>query len=568
MRNKVVWLCVTSLMVLTLIFSSCGSSSEEEESAQTGGPQYGGSVSYLTEWGNSDPENWDPILAPTQVWKPLIFTNPVYEYLFLGDVETYGPRGNNKYSFKGLEYIPDDYLGGWLAESWEITTSPLGVTFHLREGVMWTGKTGVMESRELTADDVIFSLNRLVTKPGSESTYAYIDSYNAVDDYTVRINFNRYQADWTKSLIYQNLPVMAPEVAEAGAERWENVVGTGAFTLDEYVEGSYASYKKNPDWWGTTKIDGKEYETPFIEELVYPIIPDESTQLAALRTGTIDMWPRVPLVYESTLNTTSPDLIKNKFLANRASYLKVNSRFGEYVDDLRIRRALMMATDFNRISDIVCGEGVTLTFPVDPDSSFYTPFDELPESCQELWSNDPQKAKQLIADAGYPDGFKIELVVGTDTTDQDLGAMLVEQWSRAGVEVILDVQEPAAWSASIGSLDYELHTGLYGPTGYFGFGMGRSVSSSAYYSDDYYTEQYNLGISTVDLAERTRIFKDLAVYFIDQVVIIPFSNCYNISCYWPWIKNYYGEHSTGFYNQMPILTTLWVDQDLKAEMGY
>ena len=80
-----------------------------------------------------------------------------------------------------------------------------------------------------------------------------------------------------------------PETRAAGAEKYENHIGTGAFMFDEYVSGSHMSYKRNPDYWDTTIIDGQEYELPFIDKVVCPIIPDPSTRVAALRTGTFDL---------------------------------------------------------------------------------------------------------------------------------------------------------------------------------------------------------------------------------------------------------------------------------------
>ena len=82
---------------------------------------------------------------------------------------------------------------------------------------------------------------------------------------------------------------------EVDADAWDSAVGTGPFILSKYVEGAYVMYDRNPDYWLTTTIDGKEYELPFIDTVIYPIIPDESTQIAALRTAQLDWWPRVPM---------------------------------------------------------------------------------------------------------------------------------------------------------------------------------------------------------------------------------------------------------------------------------
>ncbi|GAI51746.1 unnamed protein product, partial [marine sediment metagenome] len=104
---------------------------EEEEEPAVGAPQYGGTLTFATYMVDRNPATWDQLDIP---WLIQEYGSPVMEMLVAGDPLTYGPRGTNEYSFELNEYIPERMLQGRLAESWEITTDPLGILFHIRKG--------------------------------------------------------------------------------------------------------------------------------------------------------------------------------------------------------------------------------------------------------------------------------------------------------------------------------------------------------------------------------------------------------------------------------------------------
>ena len=106
--------------------------------------------------------------------------------------------------------------------------------------------------------------------------------------------------------------ISPPEMIAAGADTWENQVGTGPWMLKEYVVGSHMTYVRNPEYWDTTTIDGVEYQLPFIDELIWPIIPDQPSQIAARRTRALDFMMPVPNVYWHNLDQTAPELLSNR----------------------------------------------------------------------------------------------------------------------------------------------------------------------------------------------------------------------------------------------------------------
>ena len=463
---------------------------------------------------------------------------------------------------------PEQYLTSDLAESWEVTAE--GVTFYLRHGIMWTGREDVMESRELTADDIVFHLERLRNRPGYASWYSFIDSVTAPDRYTVCVDFTGYNAAWAQYLgWYVGTGIIPPEVVGAGAENWFNAVGTGPFIMTGYVKGSYVVYEKNPDYWGTTTINGKEYQIPFIDKLFYPVIPDESTQVAALRTAKLDMWPRVPLRYEASLIQTCPELVQDKYLTGRVDNLKLKAcTESDCFYKREVRRAVMIGTDLEAIRNAIYIEGELHCMPMGRGTPEYTPFEELPESTKELFDYDPVEAQQMLADAGFPNGFECEMILSSQYID--LGSMLQEMWAKIGVTLQLTVLESAAVTARSAAADYDvcpnLHTDV-NPFQVLGI-LGKGDRPASSIKDARYDEMYNEAIAITDPAERTAKLKELALYFEDNVMVLGICNPYNISAYWPWVKNYYGELDCGFHNAMPMISTLWIDQDMKAELGY
>ena len=293
MKIRITVLFIVMFAVLGLpLFAGSQSEQPEAMTASTGEPQYGGSLT-LFYWGG-EAATAD---RTTGGWQTNQYTESVVETLADSDFEKYGPRGTGEFTVDVARAVPEKFLGPVLAESWEVT--PKQITFQIRKGVMFAadGKPHVMQNREMTAEDVAYSLNRGIDGDGmGNGLYrtakgGYIESIEATGPYTVVVKTSRFDATWLNLIKwYDDVAVVPHEYVEAGANSFDNLVGTGPFMVDEYVVGSHAKYLRNPNYWGTTTINGKVYDDiPFIDELVMPIIPDESTRIASLRTGGIDL---------------------------------------------------------------------------------------------------------------------------------------------------------------------------------------------------------------------------------------------------------------------------------------
>ena len=198
--------------------------------------------------------------------------------------------------------------------------------------------------------------------------------------------------------------------------------------------------------------------------------------------------------------------------------------------------------------------------------------DELPESTRELFDYNPGKAKQMLTDAGYPNGFKLILVTTAKAEFLDISSMAAGMWEKIGIDLEIRVMEPAAIAALAPKRDeYDISVGNYtvvAPFTILHTGLSAAYRTASSHDDPYYDEKYWEASAIIDPIKRTAKEKELALYYLDNVMWLCWANCYNLAGYWPWVKNYYGELEAGYYDLSPMISRMWIDQNLKAEMGY
>ncbi|MDE0227486.1 MAG: ABC transporter substrate-binding protein [Spirochaetaceae bacterium] len=571
----VVAMLAAALALVALPLGATGAEETAMEAAPDGMPTHGGKLTMYYWGGEANTAD-----RTTGGWQTNQYTEAVVESLMDTDLERFGARGTGEYTVDVTRAVPEKFLGPVLATGWEVTAEQ--ITFTIREGVMFAadGKDHVMESREMTADDVAFSLNRaLDSRMGSARVEngGYIESVEATGPYTVTVNTNGFNALWLRLGKWSSSTgIVAPEYVEAGANSFDNLVATGPFIVDEYVVGSHARYLRNPNYWATTTIDGVVYDDiPFIDELVLPIIPDESTRIASLRTGGIDLNFVVSTSFEDTLERSAPELQKVKWVENWTPALALNQN-NPILANKDVRRALMIGMDMETLVAGAWGYGTAYMFS-DSSTDLSMPLDTLPPSTQELFDYDPEKAKQMLADAGYPDGFKVDLVYNlqwTGGTWGDMANIFASLWGEIGVELELRAMEPTAMMALFNSLEgYDIgvmtapwnNPNTLGVIDQYTVGHG---GNRANYENQYLTDRYREALKTVDTAEREATLRELVNILLDDVVTIPIGNKGQNVMWWPWVQNYYGELACGVWCLGRHIAPIWIDQNMKESMGY
>lgn len=540
--------------------------------AQTGKPQYGGKLEIGTVYVTLSALSWDPADFN---WKINHDGGGVYEQLFAGDLSK-ATRNGGKHRFVADAWLPSDAIRGELAESWKWTT-PLRMEVKLRKGIMFPEKPGVMKARELVADDIVHSFNRLEKSPKKIPAYLdHITKAEATDKYTVVFNFKEYNAEWDYRFGWGYYSAIVPkEVVDAGASNWKNVNGTGPYQLTEFLQGNSNTYTKNPGYWDKENIGGHDYKLPFVDKIVYRTIKDEATQHAALRTGKLDILEIVRWSAVDELKKNAPALRWAKSLGMVGTYLAMRVDNKPF-DDVRVRRALNMAINKQEIvTSFYGGNAELFAFPQHPDYvGYYEPLSAMPDSIKELFTYNPEKAKKLLAEAGYPNGFTFKVqTTASNFVHADLLPLVAAYLEKVGVRVEIQVMEyPAFLSAMTTRTNapgYFMDNGHTNPTTTVrkNFIKGQ-VWNPSQWSDPALEKKMDAVYVERDEGKRQVMLKEMTREMLDKAPYIWLPTAYNFTAWWPWVQNYNGELRAGAVRPWPIYSRIWVDQDMKKKMGF
>ena len=226
----------------------------------------------------------------------------------------------------------------------------------------------------------------------------FIDRWEVLDKHTLVMHMKEWCADWAYRIgwgYYDAIQAPEQEKAAGGPGKWQNACGTGPYMIADYKEGHSQTYTKNPKYWDSEVIGGNKYKLPFTDKTILMIIKDESTQLAALRTGKVDLMFRVNWKNVENLKKTNPQLLWSRKIYTNAFMLALRMDTKPF-DDIRVRRALNMAVNKQEIVDSFYGghaEILNCPFPI-TFTSVYTPMDKLPPSAQGAFHLQPGKGQK------------------------------------------------------------------------------------------------------------------------------------------------------------------------------
>jgi ABC-type transport system substrate-binding protein len=615
MKKKIFWMLVSCLMVLSLVIASCGQKeTEEAKVTEEGGqvittkekgeekavegkevvagtdiPQYGGTLIFLT---TGDITNFNPGSGACQ-W-------PAQDGTVLEQITnidwTKGLAGTGETTY--VEGITDyTYMGGCIAESWE--TPAVGVwVLNIRQGIHFAydsefAASRLVGGRELTADDVVASLEYMRDTP---LTCTQCSEPSLINNMTVektgpwQVTVRTPVAPTTGYLWLMGgggaQYVWPREFLEqyGKSNEWTDTVGTGPYILKDYVTSSSLKYVRNDNYWAINPCGpGIGDKLPYPDGISMPIIPDLSTRLAAMRTGKADFPGEMAVLTKEDYDymmKTNPEM---KSAQTIIAPLQVAGRVdlpGPF-SDKRVRRAMMMAIDYPTIvKDLYGGAAELLDSPARKYfTTIYTPLEELPKETQELYEYHPDKARQLLTEAGYPNGFKIKLLI-MNTTDQEQAASIIkEYWHDVGIELELQVLEPSIYTGMwIGHKVEDLMlSGAPGGTGALfvrysmGYYRGPNIFNMSHVNDPPGTDpiieeayQNQCKYVMVDYPSADAVTKEAYKYVLGEAFLIPMPAPWGWRIWQPWLKNYHGEGG-GFKFWLKYA---WIDQGLKGSLGY
>jgi dipeptide transport system substrate-binding protein len=299
-----------------------------------------------------------------------------------------------------------------LADKWDVSDDGLTYTFHLHKGVKWHSVKGFTPTRDFNADDVIATFNRAWKADDpyhnvSGGAYDYFNdmgmadllkSIDKVDDLTVRFTLNEPNAPFIANMAMDFAAILSKEYMDAmlkagTPEQVDQVpVGTGPFIFVDYQKDAVIRYKANPDYFrGKQKIDN----------LVFAITPDATARMAKLQAGECQVAP-YPSPADIAKLKADPNLQVLQQEGLNVGYVSMNVTKKPF-DDVRVRQAMNMAIDKDAIIKAVFqGAGKPAVNPIPPTIWSY-------DKDIKPYPYDPAKAKALLAEAGYANGFTTDL---------------------------------------------------------------------------------------------------------------------------------------------------------------
>ncbi len=540
--------------------------------AQADEPRYGGDLNVGTVNITLSALSWDPA---DWAWKSPHDAGMIREQLFAGDLDLAVSRGG-PFPFLSDAYLPPESIRGELAESWA-WEDPSTLVVHLRRGIMFHDKPGVMAARELDAEDVVFTFELMRDSPRKIPTYFdHIASVEARGRHTVVFRFSEYNAEWMYRFGYGYYSSIVPrETAEVDRRDWRNVTGTGPFRLTRYIRGNSQVHERIDNYWDTETIDGTEYPIPFVDKVIYRIIKDEATYLSALRTGRLDILESIRWIAVEHLKKTSPELQWSRRLSNTGSFMALRVD-REPFDDVRVRRALNLAVNQREIAELFYGGHAELmAYPQHPDyGDYFQPLEDMPASVQELFDYDPEKAKALLAEAGYPDGFEFRVqVCACSPTLMDLVPLLEDYLAQVGVRMRIQPMEYGAFLSAMTtrthSPGYLMGSGHVNPTTTLrkSFVSGQTWNPSMY-SDPDFDRRMREVYQMRDESARIDAIRQMTVDILDEAPYIWLPTEHVYTAWWPWVRNYGGELRVGAVRPGPIYARIWIDHDMKRRLGF
>jgi peptide/nickel transport system substrate-binding protein len=381
-----------------------------------------------------DLQNLDPTSASSDGFTSEILTN-IYHWLI--DYQLTQDE-NGQPVFDANNFVGD------VAESFEVVDSGKKVIFKIRPGAKFAN------GDPIDANVVKFTYDRLFDQGTTAAALTKMakvsgkDSVKVIDDLTVE-----FTIDEPNTLLFGNMAqyghsilnpkVLEPYMTEAdpAAHEWlkANTTGneTGPYVLESWKPGVEFVLAKNPNWWG---------EPPKTDRIIFRIVPDATTRFTLLQQGEVDIAkdiaPKDLLELEN-----DPNITVHRFSSRIVSYIGMNATMPPF-DNVKVRQAISYAIPYQTIIDnVLYGYGIQLTSVIPAGTPTHT--DEF-----FTYTTDPEKAKALLAEAGYPNGLDVTFSARSDLAEsKGVAIWLKSELAKAGINVTINEMEGAAFTASL-----------------------------------------------------------------------------------------------------------------------
>lgn len=383
-----------------------------------------------------------------------------------------------------------------LAEKWTVSPDGLQYTFTLRDAKFANGEA-------VTADDVVYSLQRAA---GEKSDWARffkpITKYTVVDAKTITFNLDKPFTPLLNNLGMFSASILPKKEVEAkGADFFQAPFGSGPFTVKTWNHGEKIVLAKNPNYWQTGK--------PAVDEAEIQVIAEDNSRVLKLKAGEIDAIVGIPFNQVSQLQS-DPDLNVGVADVFRIELIQLNTTKKPF-DDVRVRQALNYAVDKDAIvKGVLRGNGKAAATAL-PIMAYHN--EEL-----KPYPHDVEKAKALLKEAGYENGFKASMLVQSgDVTYRQVASAVQSNLKDIGVDLQLQGIEGSSQFSTTKSGNYEMSlsyasSDTIDPDQIIGFTSINPERANAFHTqwkDDRVNALYEQERQTLDGPERGAMFKEM-----------------------------------------------------------
>jgi peptide/nickel transport system substrate-binding protein len=436
----------------------------------------------------------------------------------------------NIYDMLILPTLDGKGLKPGLATDYKLADDGKSVTLHLRPDI----KFG--DGSPITLEDVKWSLER-AANPDTGGTFQFllgsVDHVEVTPPDTIIVHLKHPDpaivhalATFNASIVPKHLIEAAPgkDLEEKSKAFAEHPIGSGPFMVKSWTHNSEMVLVRNPYYWQKA-ADGKPL--PYLDEIHFPIIPDDATRVLKLKAGEIDATEFVPLSRVQEMKS-DPNLNMILFPSEKVIYLNLNNRAKlpdgrkNPMADARVRQALNYATDKDALIQVLTYGVGTLSKSVMPMSTPLAYGETAP------YLVDPDKAKQLLTEAGYPNGFEItaEVVAGNADDIAELSAVQ-QMWAQVGVTMKIQQLENAARTADENAGKFEMETQLWtndidDPNEITSYFMIPATSDSNHtgFDDKDIEKWFDASQSEIDTTKRAELYKKIQQKYAADAPIV------------------------------------------------
>ena len=401
--------------------------------------------------------------------------------------------------FEGLvKATSDGNIEPAVAESYVVADDASSISFTIREGIKFHDGTPV------TAEDIKYSIERYAQIQGPESAFGDFQELQIADEKTVNIILSKPNTEF----IYELTCAIIPAANEENIN--SNPIGTGPFKFVSFKPGESLVVEKFADYW-------KE-GFPYLDAVTFKVQTDVDAAINQLNAGTLDIYQYLTADQAATLNDNfnilegSVNYVQGMFLNNQAAPF----------DDVRVRQAVYYAVDRDMINEFLfAGKSHIIGTNMIPAAQFYYNADT-----ETTYTHDVAKAKELLAEAGYADGFEFTITVPNNYAPHEGTAQIIaENLAEAGIKANINLVEFNTWySDAFVDRKYEATVvavdGKLAPNSWFSKNVSTASNNFTNYSNPEFDQLYEEAMAEIDLDKKAEIYKQMEQILADDAASV------------------------------------------------